>query len=246
MRLIVHTSLSSLGQVIGGEQAVVQALLAAADGGTVVMPAQSWHLCDPAYLADPAVPTGHWDTIREYLPAYDPDTTPTRSMGMVAETFRTWPGAHRSAHPHRSFAAVGPDADRILARHDLDSPVGERSPLSALYDLYASVLLLGVGYDKCTVLHLAEDRVDQLGRASLDNGAPVLRDGRRAWVAFSEPVVDDTDFAAAGADFARMTGLERLGVVGRAPARLVPVRPLVDFCVAWFGSHRAASLPRSR
>ncbi|MCR6491296.1 aminoglycoside N(3)-acetyltransferase [Cellulomonas sp. P24] len=243
--VLVHTSLSSLGHVVGGEQVVIQALLSVVDGGTVVMPAQSWQLCDPAYLAGTAS-VDHEDAIRAHLPAYDPRRTPTRTMGRVAELFRTWPGAQRSAHPHRSFAALGPDADRLLARHDLDSPVGERSPLAALYEADADVLLLGVGFDKCTALHLAEDRAHLPGRAVVANGAPMTSEGRREWVTFDEPVVDDADFPAVGSAFARQSRELRAGVVGAAFARLVPVRPLVDFAASWFRTHRSAAPDGSR
>ena len=115
MVVLAHTSLSRLGNVVGGEQAVIEALLTAVGrSGTVVMPAQSWQLCDPAYLAESADPPQEmWQTIRDHLPAYDPAVTPTRTMGAVAELFRTIPGALRSGHPHRSFAAVG----RMLQNH---------------------------------------------------------------------------------------------------------------------------------
>ncbi len=49
--LMVHTSLRSLGWVIGGTQAVLEALRdAVGPDGTLVMPTQSWQLCDPAFL----------------------------------------------------------------------------------------------------------------------------------------------------------------------------------------------------
>ena len=184
--LLVHTSLSALGWVVGGEHAVVLALRRAIDPdgrgeGTLVMPAQSWQLCDPAYLNNPAVPREWWSAIRAHLPAWDPASTPTRTMGAVAELFRTLPGVRRSDHPHRSCAAEGRHAERVVARHDLTSPVGEGSPLRALYDLGAdaavAVLLLGVGHEKSTALHLAEDRCDYAGRHSVRNGAPLLVDG---------------------------------------------------------------------
>lgn len=51
MILLVHCSLSPLGWVVGGEQAVLAALgRVLGQAGTLVMPTQSWQLCDPAYL----------------------------------------------------------------------------------------------------------------------------------------------------------------------------------------------------
>jgi len=95
------------------------------------------------------------------------------------------------------------------------------------------VLLLGVGHDKNTSLHLAEAR-SGLPVETVPNGAPLLVDGVRRWVAFDEPVVDDGDFVEVGAAFAAAGAGERQGVVGRADARLMPVRALVDFAADWF------------
>jgi aminoglycoside 3-N-acetyltransferase len=239
--VLAHTSLSRLGRVVGGEQAVIAALLQAiGPAGTLVMPSQSWQLCDPEYLNDPDVPPDVWPLVRDHLPAYDRAVTPTRTMGGVAELFRSLPGAVRSGHPHRSFAALGPHAAEIVAVHDLDCPNGERSPLKAMYDLDAWTLLLGVGHDKSTIMHLAEHRSGTLTR-TVRNGAPLLVGGRRRWVGFDETLVEDDDFDDVGAAFARETGLERTGRVGDATARLVPQRALVDFASEWFTAHRPIS-----
>jgi aminoglycoside 3-N-acetyltransferase len=80
--VLVHASLSSIGWVVGGEQALLQALRdAIGAAGTLVMPTQSWQLCDPAYLNDPSIPRSRWQTIRDELPPYDLAATPTRTMG---------------------------------------------------------------------------------------------------------------------------------------------------------------------
>ena len=80
LTVMVHTSLKSLGWVIGGEQTVLEALRDAVGvAGTLVMPTQSWQLCDPAFLD--MTPAGWWPTIREHLPVFAPEVSPTRTMG---------------------------------------------------------------------------------------------------------------------------------------------------------------------
>lgn len=86
---MVHTSLRALGYVVGDEQAVIEALrTAVGPTGTRVMPAQSWQLCDPAFLNESDVPQEWWPTIRNHLPVYDAARTPTRTMGAVADRRR--------------------------------------------------------------------------------------------------------------------------------------------------------------
>ncbi len=236
--LLAHVSLSRIGWVVGGEQAVVLALLdALGPDGTLVMPSQSWQLCDPAYLADPRVPAAAWPDVRESLPPYDPQWTPTRTMGAVVEALRTRPGTLRSGHPHRSFVARGPLAAEIVARHDLGDPVGEGSPLAAVHRRDGQVLLLGVGHSKNTSLHLAEARAGLPVRA-VPNGAPMLVRGARRWVPFDEPLVDDSDFDAVGRAF-EATGAVTRGTVGAAPAALMDQPALVAFAAAWFARNRA-------
>jgi aminoglycoside 3-N-acetyltransferase len=91
-------------------------------------------------------------------PAYDPDMTPTRGMGATVNCFRSQRDALRSNHPSDSFVARGPAAARIVENHALASSLGEESPLARLYDLHASIFLLGVGYESNTSFHLAEYR----------------------------------------------------------------------------------------
>ncbi|MFQ3562101.1 AAC(3) family N-acetyltransferase, partial [Streptomyces gramineus] len=97
--LLAHTSLRSLGRVNGGAVAVVESLLETlGPDGTLVVPTQTGDLSDPALWRDPPVPEHWWAEIRATMPAYDPRITPTRGVGVIPETVRTWPGALRSAH----------------------------------------------------------------------------------------------------------------------------------------------------
>jgi aminoglycoside N3'-acetyltransferase len=86
---------------------------------------------------------------------FDPRKTACLGMGVVAETFWRLPGVLRSNSPH-AFAAVGPKAAYITAEHPLDVPHGLNSPVGRVYELDGQILLLGVGHDADTTIHLAE------------------------------------------------------------------------------------------
>ena len=239
MTVMVHSSLSAIGWVVGGAHAVVDALLqAVADDGTIMMPTHSGACSDPSSWENPPVPEAWWSTIREEMPAYDPDLTPTLGMGAIVECFRHTPGVLRSAHPTVSAAALGPDAAELVGEHTFEAGMGEGSPQSRLYDLDGQILLLGVTHSNNTSLHLSEHRAAPSHAPTSVYSSPMLVDGRRRWVTHTNLLDDETDFDEIGAAFAH-TGAELTGAVGLATARLMPARALVDFGAEWMRANRS-------
>ena len=240
MTLLVHASLSQLGWVCGGAQTVVLSLMdAVGDTGTLVMPTHTSGLSDPLFWHNPPVPTNWWPAVREQLPAFDPDVTPSLMMGQVAELFRTLPGCLRSQHPQYSFAAFGPHASQITSGHQFNYGLGDGSPLARIYDVDGHVLLLGIGHDRNTSLHLAEQRTDPVLNKRIQNGAPVRRDGKRQWIAIEDYELLSHDFVEIGLQFAKKpNGFWSAGNVGQGVAELMSQRQIVDFAQQWIERNR--------
>ena len=132
--LLVHCAFSAVAPVEAGPRGLIAALRAAlGPEGTLAM---------PSFTEDDDRP-------------FDPLTTPCPGMGVVAETFWRLPGIRRSDSPH-AFAAVGPAAAAITAPHPPDDPQAPDSPVGRIHELKGQVLLLGVGHDANTTIHLAE------------------------------------------------------------------------------------------
>lgn len=235
--LIVHSAMSKLGWVCGREVTVVQALVEAVGRtGTVVMPAHSGDNSEPSDWSNPPVPESWFAPIRETMPAYDRRVTPTRAMGRIAECFRAWPGTRRSAHPHVSWCAHGPGAALLLRGHTFDKPCfGPASPLGRLYRRNAKILLIGVGYDNCTSLHMAETLYPETPKMKI--GAAVRVHGKRRWETWEEIEFDSDRFPEIGRDYERDGGETVTGKLGAADCKLLRIKPLVDYGVKWLAEH---------
>lgn len=232
MTLMVHSSLSAIGWVVGGAETVVRVLV---DGlgsrGTLVMPCATPLCADPAQWAGPEVPSAWLDIIRQHLPVFDPETTPT-SLGAIPEMFRNWPGVTRSHHPLESVCARGPEASNITRQHPLEFSEGRNGPFGKLYELDSRILLLGVGFNRCTALHFAESLVEK--RRVQNVRFPAFQGGQRIWIEVPN-VADDNGahFPTIGRRYLE-TGRARQGCIGDAVSTLVSMRDLVGFATRYF------------
>ncbi|MFL5350191.1 MAG: AAC(3) family N-acetyltransferase [Hyalangium sp.] len=204
--LLVHTSFKAVRPVEGGPLGLIAALRAAVGPrGTLVMP-----------------------TMTDGETVFDPRSTPTVSMGITAELFWRQPGVVRSTHPGGSFAAEGPLAEELCRPQPLSPPHGLDSPVGRVYERDGQVLLLGVTHSEDTTLHLAESiaRVPY----SVSHPCVVKADGVASTVMIAETDHCCTRFNLAD-DWLRARGLQRMGPVGSATARLCNARDVVAIAV---------------
>jgi aminoglycoside 3-N-acetyltransferase len=212
--VLVHSSLSSLGYVEGGADAVIDALIeTVGTAGTVLVPTL----------------TGSEALNAENPPVYDPAATPCWT-GRIPETLRLRPQAVRSLHPTHSVAAIGGRAGELTAGHDLCiTPCGPNSPYGRLAQSGGYILLLGVNHDVNTSFHLVEEIVGvpyhmQPGLVA----ARVIEDGQARTIhlmlhRYGSP-----------RDFSRMEpvlrerGIQRDGRIGDAHVRLVDAGRFVE------------------
>jgi aminoglycoside 3-N-acetyltransferase len=239
--LLVHASLGSIGWVGGGAATVVGALRdAVGDDGNLVAPAstEANSLTSRAYRARIAGMAG--GRARKYLremPPFDRDAT-SSGAGAISEAIRTSRDAVRSAHPQSSFAALGPAADVLMADHPTESHLGMDSPLGKLYERDdAYVLLLGVGYQSCSALHLAEYLCSDTPPRKTYS-CVVSENGQRRWISYRDIVLDDRQFGAIG-DYLEEVLPPRRDRVGNAESRLFPLRAAVDYATEWMKKNRS-------
>ncbi len=148
---LVHASLSAFGEMQGGANAVVGALLQ--HFHTVVMPVFTYRtmVVPESGPEDNAIRYGSQQEANKTAQVYQPDMPADPPMGVIAETLRCLPQASRSRHPILSFAGV--NANKYLDSQTREQPL---APLAALMQERGWVVLLGMGHRANTSIHLGE------------------------------------------------------------------------------------------
>ena len=210
---LVHSSLSSFGDVVGGAACVVDALLdAVGPEGTV------------------AVPTHTWGTVNAGSPVFDVRQSES-IVGRISEVFRCRPKARRGLHPTHSCAAIGPRARKLIRAHETDiTPCGRHSPYQRLMARDGKIVFLGTGLYCNTTLHAVEelavvpylfDRVEDLYVLDYDGNrrhVPTLRHTpgmRRAFAKIGAPM--------------QAEGIMQVSHVGNAEIDVVAARSMRDW-----------------
>jgi len=149
--VVAHGSLSAFGEVRGGAETILAALLATVDD--VMMPTFTYKTMITPETGPQAnaITYGSGSDLNRMAEFSTPDMPADRTMGILPETLRHMPEARRSSHPILSFAGIGVDA--ALQAQTLAEPL---APIRVLSDLNGWVLLIGVDHTANTSLHYAE------------------------------------------------------------------------------------------
>lgn len=218
--LMVHASLSALGRVEGGAPTAVAALRAAlGPEGTLAVPAFREALSLPGRHR--FVPEPVKDRARQIAARRRGAGNPV-STGAIPAAVIALPEALESPHPDCAVAAIGPRAAWLTGEHPLDWGTGLASPYGRLIEADAQMLLLGVGFNRLSLLHTAEGLVPH-GRRKTRLVA--LESGE---VRLAAEVGDDLDvhFPEIG-QRCRAAGLIASGRVGAAEASLMRAQPVL-------------------
>jgi aminoglycoside 3-N-acetyltransferase len=138
--LMVHSSLSACGHVVGGAATAIRAIERQAR--TLVMPTHTY-----CYAPPEGGPP----------PVYDATQTASR-VGIITDSFWRQPDTLRSIHPSHSLAARGPRAEEFTRDHErCATPCGRGTPYDRLVRADAAALMFGATMFSYTFFHTAED-----------------------------------------------------------------------------------------
>ena len=163
MLLLVEADSDRLPYLVGGEQALVDALMEVVGyEGTIVCASFTSELLDPACIPECPFPYESWEEIRCNALPYQPKLSLPKYSDPFVRQFLRNDGIVRSYHPLYSFAAWGKYAKVICRRHPLHFGLNEESPLGRICDLNGYVLLLGTSFEKACIHALAQYRSQRL------------------------------------------------------------------------------------
>lgn len=146
--MLAHFSYTSLGDVEGRAESVVDAFVEYMSEGLMVFA------------------THTWATVDINQPSYSREHTAC-CTGIVPELARKRKDGFRSGHPTHSVVAFGRDAESFVAGDEMcGTPCARNSVWGRLLDRDATILLVGVGMNRDTFIHGIEEWLDIPNRLS--------------------------------------------------------------------------------
>ena len=137
--VLMHSALSSIGQVEGGADTVIDAVLeAVGESGTFAVSTMAFN--------------------------HPFDAENDRStVGIISETHRLRKNSIRSLRPVHGINAIGAQAEELTRDHDkCETNCGCGSPYLKLKEMGGKIIMLGVDMNRNTTLHAIEDIMDSV------------------------------------------------------------------------------------
>lgn len=220
--ICVHASVKSFGDEIeGGPEALVHVFLE--KGCTLMAPAFSYDYIRravPEFLPERnGIDYEEAAAIQENEALiYSPQSKLITAdhMGLMAKQILTMPDSRRGNNPINSFTAVGANAEKLIAGQ---TPEDVYAPFRQLYEDEGYILLMGVGLERATIIHYAEQ---QAGRT------PFIR-----WANNREGKVIPVSIGSCSGGFGNFEPLlteKRQVLAGRSLWQCYPARTIVDVC----------------
>jgi len=211
--IIAHASLSALGEIEGGVETLLNALLDSVSA--LVMPTFTYKtmLTPDVGPPDNALKYGCARDANRMAEAFLLDMPADKMMGVLPEALRRHPRARRSAHPILSFAGV--NADAALDAQTMLDPF---APIGVLAEQGGWVLLLGVEHTVNTSIHYAE---------KLAGRKQFIR-----WALTPERIVECPGWPGCSRGFQAIApdvdGMARRARIGKADVQAIPLAGLFE------------------
>lgn len=238
--VMVHAAFGKVGRVLGGPDALVDALLEVVGPKGTVLSYQDWELSVDVWDEHGRVRP----ELRDHVPPFDPATArPARDHGVLAAVIGTRAGMRRSGNPGASVAALGARAEAFTVGHPLDYGYGADSPFARLVAAGGRVLMVGAPLDTMTLLHHAEHLADLPGKRRIEIEYPLAAPTGTVWRVVEEFDTGEPVVPGPPEDYFRLivedflaTGAGERARIGEADSVLVDAPAMVDFAVGWLES----------
>ena len=146
--VLIHSSMKAIGEVLGGADTVLDALMEYLSEGLLILP------------------THTWATMDDIFNVFDPAAEPA-CVGILPNLFRKRAGVLRSLHPTHSVAVYGKDGKSFIEGEERQTtPCGPGSCYDRLRERNGKILLIGVGHGRNTFIHFVEELLNVPERLS--------------------------------------------------------------------------------
>lgn len=137
--VLLHSSMKAIGEVEGGADTVLDALMEYFSEGLLLLPTHTWAQMGAAH------------------PLFDP-LTEESCVGLLTNLFRKREGVVRSLHPTHSLAGYGKHASEYLSGEEYcNTPCTPGGCYDRLKEVGGRILLAGVGHERNTYIHSVEE-----------------------------------------------------------------------------------------